>query len=309
MSSHELNQEMDYMNFPPLSFITTLDFGEGKIGADGFKLDGETAEVFADQINSCVVPITKPNTANCPDGRGIVSLADGTKDPNILEDYVTHQLLGGLGLAVTKAASAANLVIIRDAKGLKDAYETMYGVLSDVGFEDGGHVGCGASIQAEASVAKQLPEQTVLGALPVFRPVPENVASLYGANLATKQRLLESGYYGKWDNLWHEAFLADKVPQNFAILAKDDGPTSGHYEEGVATIKQPGYGFAKNRFIRTTGHQIFAETAHTPVTLVDEISKRITVSPVERARFLLEFDVEVPHVLNQLVAKGLPLFA
>jgi hypothetical protein len=144
--------------------------------------------------------------------------------------------------------------------------------------------------------------------LPAFRPSPTDAAPLLSANTTQKRHLLESGFYGKWSSAWHENFLSAKVAHNFAILDTDDTATYGHQEKRLILINEPGYGLAKNALIKQTGLQVFAVTTHTPSALVSEISKAITLSPVERARFLLEFDVDAAQVLNGLVAKDMPVY-
>jgi hypothetical protein len=276
------------MTVQPLQFISNLPFGEGAIGATGFSISGqEEQNDFAQMLNMAVRPITKPKTASCVDGRAFLRFADGTDNPDVLENYVTHQLAGGLVLATTKAAVAAGLVIVRDAKDFKSAYLTMFDYLSALGYEDGGHAGCGASKNVKSSVEKELPLDILRGVTPAFRPLPNDFNSLLLSNAETKRRLLEEGFYDNWSHEWHEGFLNENVPQNFAILETDEGPTSGHYEEAVVLIGQAGYGLAKNSLIKKTGQQVFAETTHTPATLVSEIAQAVGMSSLERAYQLM----------------------
>src|SRR5581483_4348749 len=164
-----LDQEMDKQ--PNIQLITRLDYGEGLIGNDGYGLDNpaEISEVSS-QLDSCVVPLSTTKTADCVDARLLIALGNGVTDKEELAKRVTYQLPGGLGLAVTKAAVAADLVILRDAKHLQEAYEIMVPFLDELGYEDAAHAGCGASGNVEASVAKQLPDAALLGTIEAIRP-------------------------------------------------------------------------------------------------------------------------------------------
>ncbi len=296
--------------FKPVQFLTRLPFGEGVIGADTKDYTAEEIEVIVQAVNTCIKPIPKQydNTADCVDGRRTIMFANGVPPLSVLERRVTHQLPGGLVLPVTKAAVAADLQLVRDAHNFQAAYETMFDFLSEAGYEDGGHTGCGASKLVEKSTAEQLPEDIVIATLPILRPQPENIASLWAANSETKHHRLNDGFYSEWSSTWHESFLESKVPHNFSILETQDNETSGHNEKAVVLIRQPGFGFAKNAFIDMTGGmQAFVQTMATAPKIITDIAPKITGSELETARFLFEFDDEAPHVLNQLAAAGMPL--
>lgn len=298
------------MQSPQFQLVAELPFGEGAIG-QGVKFTPEEATEFAADISSCVQPLSNTKTANCVDGRGIKSLADGSEDPHQLEKYVVQTLPGGLGLAVTKAAVAADLVVVRDAKDFKSAYLTVSDLLTELGYQDGGHAACGASKQLEASVAREVDPQTKLAVLPALNLTNQDTPDVLADNWQTKRQRLENGFYGSWDSSWHESFLAERSPGNFAILEGDPlSPTDNHLEEGAALIRTPGLGFAKNRFVAITGgRQVFVETVTTGHSIAAKIISKIGGSDLEKARFLLEFDDDTLQVLNTLAAQGLPAFA
>lgn len=297
MSIERINYEKEgYMKAPAVHLVANLPFGEGSIGAEGYGVGGpEAQEAFLIELGRAIRPITHPHTANCVDGRRILRFADGTDDPYALNSYVTHQLAGGLVLATTKAATAADLIIVRDAKDFKTAYLTMYEFLTSLGYKDGGHADCGASKQVEHSVHNQLTAPTTLATLPALMAVPENVSGLVDSIYLRRKRLLESGFYGGWDNGWHEDFLSEMVPENFAVLETDESPTSGHQEKGLLLVTKEGYGFAKNSHNSKTGQQVFAETTHTMPNLAKYLGSALSLSPVEEMRFNVAFTDEGPR--------------
>src|SRR5271165_3650456 len=137
----------------PAELITRLPIGDGIIGHEFGKDD----PILGTQLAEHTKPISRKykKTAFCPDGRLMLGLADGTTDPEVLRQIVTHQLLGGLGLATTKAAVASDLLIVRDATSFTNAYETIYDFLYKINYRDGGHASCGASASVEGSVEKE----------------------------------------------------------------------------------------------------------------------------------------------------------
>ena len=290
--------------------IARLPFGEGQIGAAGFSLDSlADQQAFSEQLKDHIQLLSNSKTADCVDGRKIIALADGTTDPRLLIARVVPQLPGGLGLATTKAAVGANLALIRDAKSFQAAYETIHDLLTIAGYQDAAHVDCGASKNVEASVAKQLPSEVMLGTLPTLRSQAVHVGTLLAQNWQTKSHRLEAGFYGQWSSSWHEDFVSSKSPDNFSILETDTTPTHGHSEQALIVIRDESKGLAKNSFIADSGEQVFGLTAQTPALLIKDLAKTLTVSQREMKRFLLEFDVDGPQVLNCLTAQGIPVFA
>src|SRR5579884_1053243 len=152
----------------PAIMVTRLAFGEGAIGAN---IDLEDRQL-GDQLASFTRPIPQnlSNTADCPDGRRILGLHQGSNEPSELANRVTHQMFGGIGLAATEAAVAADLVIVRDASDFRDAYEKFTDYLSNIGFKDGGHLGCLASATVEERATSVIPLDTAITALGAIRP-------------------------------------------------------------------------------------------------------------------------------------------
>lgn len=295
----------------PVNFVTGLPFGKGLIGRARPFETSEDMSAYASALQSCTMPLTITNTADCVDERQTIALGDGTTDPEMLMNRVVAQQPGGLGLAVTKAAVGADLAIIKDAKTFKDAYMIINGILIKLEYEDAGHAKCGASTLVEKSVADEVETEALLGTLPALTLVTHDTPRLLAVNQETKRRRLADGFYGGWSNTWHEQFLMDQVPHNFSILADDpnDHETHGHHGWGALVINTPGYGFAKNRFIATTGQEAFATTVATAEDLTTKLIAQIGGSQEERFRLRLEFGVDAPQVFNQLVVEGFPVFA
>lgn len=284
--------------------VAELPFGQGNIGRERRLSD----EQLSEELETYVRPINVFNTADCVDGRTTLALADGTKDKTALIDRVTFQLPGGLVLPATKAAIAADLIIVRDAKTFKQAYLTMYDFLIEAGFKDGGHEGCGASKFVEASIVNSLDEGTITTTLGSLGKLPNSFKTLYSYNSASKQRKLNEGFYSDWDSTWHEDFLSQRVPENFSLLRAEDNDTSGHYEQGLFIVEKSGHGFAKNDFNQTTDTSVFCLTTQCINILVNKIGHTISASDSEQKRFNLEMVQDSLNVLNLLADKGLPVF-
>jgi hypothetical protein len=308
MGIETLREELDFSM--RAKFITGLPCGQGAIGKEGALETSEEFSTFAEALADNTCRLTKINTVDCVDERRTIALGDGTVDPDILANRVVAQLPGGLVLPVTKAAVAADLVVVRDAKDFTAAYLTMYELLTGLGYEDGGHKGCGASKLVEKSTEEEVEIGSLLGSLPVVMDTNDETPRVVSMNRETKRRRLSDGYYGTWSPAWHEAFLADKVPQNFSILADDpdDPVTHGHHSRGIYAVSEDGYGFAKNKFIDATGLEAFSYTVSAANTITRDIIKAIGGSDLERARLRTELGVDAPQVLNQLVVKGHPVF-
>lgn len=302
---------MEYMNgeLEPMSDVTLvgrLPFGEGAIGKKFPLLTAEEEMAFGQELATYVRPLTITNTADCVDDRPTVALADSSIGEEEIKNRVTPQLPGGLGLAVTKAAVAADLALLRDTTGFKDAYTKMVSFLMELGYSEAAHKGCGASKLVEASIASEIPEKDIMIALPALTTVNEQTSYYFGRNWQTKRQRLEDGYYGDWSASWHESFVSDHFPQNFSILAEDpdDHETGGHHASGLLVIQRPGFGLAKTALATATGKMAFGETP----SIIPELIHKIGGSSEERARLSLELGVDPAQVLNKLVIKEFPAF-
>ncbi len=294
-----------------VNYAAGLPFGHGKIGALNQLVLPEERIEFASALSVCTLPITDPTTGDCVDGRGTIAFANGVNDPAVLANRVVAQYPGGLYLAVTKAAVAADLAILRDSKNITGAYLAITEVMDKLGYHDGGHANCGASTLVQESVASEISDESIDMTLPVLVTNVQNARLYVRLNKNIKQKRLNDGYYGTWSHTWHEGHLYDTVPQNFATLEvdPDDHEFHGHKERAAYSISTPDYGFAKNKFIAMTGgQQSFAVTTRSADTMIERIISQIVGSPEERSRLRLELGIDTAQVLNELVLKGLPVF-
>jgi hypothetical protein len=312
--SERLSRERAMSDVKEVSYQANLPFGRGRIGeADPLRTDQERAAFGAD-LRRHTRPLTVTNTADCGDERRTLRLANGVDDPRMLRERVVQQLFGGLGIATTKAASAANAAYLRDAKNFTDAYEKTVALLVTLGYSEGGHEGCGASAGVESSVATTIDLRPLSEATSLFTGItakhPDELKhqDTVLADLGThKQRLLEAGYYGAWDVDWHANFVSEGFSGNFSYLAGDpnDLVTHGHHAQGIYAVTEPNFGFAKNEMIEATGQESFAVTAYT----MADIANKLGGSAEERERIRYGFYDDTLHVGNGLVTLGMPVFA
>jgi hypothetical protein len=283
-----------------------LPFGEGKIGISHALTSDEERAEFAESLTGFKRAITKANTADCVDDRFTLSFADGTTDLTIIRNRIVPQLAGGEGLALTKALVAADATVVKGAKDMTSAYLMVADLLDKLGEEDGGHAVCGASKFVEGSVAARIEEDSLLTVASALTSADDDARRFFDANVQTMWRRLEDGFYGTWSASWHEGYLADTVPHNFATLRGDenDHETHGHHASGLNAIRQTGFGFAKNEFIERTGKEAFGYTAWK----ADQLANSLGVDDEERYRIRLGFAIDSPAVLNKLVIKGFPAF-
>jgi hypothetical protein len=287
---------------PQLTYVADLPFGEGNIGE---QFENEEQRAICEQgLRANIVPITKANTADCVDERGTLGFADGTTDQAVIESRVVHQLPGGLGLGSTKILVAAGIDFLKGTKTLKEAYEKVVTRWAELGFEDAAHIGCGASIGAEASVSRRVDQQTsmhIAGALKLEHP---QVSAHFQAIHDNEKQRLEAGFYSTWDNKWHEDYVATKFPQNFATLKTADDATKGHYAHLLNIQTIPGHGLNKNGLIRTTGMQAFNESTE----LLSVIANAFGETPEEQWRIIFAGVQDLENVGNVLFKKGMPTY-
>lgn len=283
-----------------------VNSGYGHIGEnDRFLTDSDRLN-FVDQLSSYTHSITKYNTAACGDGRPTLNYADGTTNYHHISQRIDYQLFGGLGLASTKAAVAANLEIISNARNFSEAYFMISNFLAINGEEDGGHYGCWASATVESSVSNRIADneqKSFLSRLITFDYETESMLNEINKNKIQK---LDSGYYSIWDLQEHEQYLKNRFPQNFATL--DDSPSSklhNHHEAALYLITEERQGFDKNNFTKdNNGLQSFAVT----INKYQQIGTLLAKDIEERKRFLLAAYDDTLQVGSGLVIRGLPVF-
>lgn len=293
--------------------VGELEFGEGKIGLDP-ALEPADEAAFAEALGAHTHELTKANTADCGDGRRTLRLAQ-TEAGLVLAERVVPQLLGGAGLAATKAAVAADARLVADAKTMWEAYETVSTYLYDKwGEEDGGHEGCGASKNVKASVLNRIDPAVAMPTMCLLAEATERTVNLTQQNWQTKSNRLLDGFYDDWDPEKHLDYLASRFPQNTSYLdqGQPEDPLAGHRELAVYLVTEPGRGFAKNAFVEATGQQAFSVT----LPKMRDLANKLGGSPEEKERIFLAFLDDTLHVTNGLVecvrndqtTKGLPVF-
>ena len=277
--------------------------GQGRIrsGLDTDEQLTHFGEVLAEHKRT----LTHPNTADCMDDRPTIRLADGTIDLAALANRITNQLPGGLTLAVTKAGVAANAAFVRDAKNFKSAYDIADRLLEEMGYQDGGHEGCGASKFVEVSVAKPVNNEILLPTITAISAVNDPDSKMALQIQSNKQRRLNEAFYSGWDPAWHQDRLTQKVPQNFSYLKTADDAVHGHYANGISLISEHGMGFAKNAFYENTGQMAFAITTG----FIEELAGKLSGTEEEKASLIIAFADDIINVSDKLIATGMPAFA
>jgi hypothetical protein len=295
----ESKHGMDTFLAREVQFVDRLAIGHPE---NSIKSDLQTADqlqAFGGKLREHTTELTHPQTADCMDERTTVRLGDGTTDPEILKHRITNQLPGGLVLAATKAAVAADVAMLRDAKSFQDAYLLMYDFLTKLGEEDGGHAHCGASKFVEASVEQPVAREIAIPTLGAIMLIDDSRKAAFDKNAETKLRHLDNGLYNGWSPAWHEEFLQQHAPQNFSHL------TEVHNADGVYLLTQEGAGFAKNAFTEDTSQECFGVT----VPKMIELSAKIGGNAEEQTRLLVAFGTDLLDVSDKLIAEGLPAFA
>jgi len=309
-----MSERMNYGEFMETEHATSevlkiaeLSFAYGKVGERNRLETSEAEQYFANKLAEHTVPLTKTNTAFCGDDRPRVKHGDGTADPMFLQNLVVPKLLGGIGIASTKACVAADSPIVRGATSFEEAYERVQRVLAGMGEEDAGHAGCGASMAVESSVANQIPRDSLIQSIALFVPDAPELTDLIDLNTHTKQRQLDNGLYAGWDVDWHVHQLQNRYPANLSFVAVDDSDleTKGHHGSGIYVVDEENMGFAKNAFTQDTGQEAFSVTQSKMVSLAN----RLGGSEEERVRLLLAFIDDTLHVSAGIVSKDMPVFA
>lgn len=241
-------------------------------------------------------PFTISNAAFCIDEREIVQLGNIT-NPDILRKIVAPRLPGGTGLASTKAALAANAVIVRDAKTFPEAYNRVTGVLSRAGIKDAGHKGCGAEVEAGTSVKHQVDFETsfVLSrTLGIAQDGEEQAIRILHEN---KTRRASDRFWDTYNPDFHRERVLATAPEYYAILKTEHDKVHGHHGSGLY-VTQGDEGLP-NGFAEQWNHMLFVYTH----AFARQLSRILGGSEEERRLIELAFVDDLIDVGNVLFAK------
>lgn len=284
-----------------VGLLARLAVGKAKLAEGHRLLSGEELARYGGQLAAHTHQIAPKfaKQADCMDKRRIIGTASGVTDPAELRRRLTPQVAGGLGLAITQGAVAANAAIIKEAKSLQQAYQWVHKELVALGFRDGGHADCKASHYAQDPIANHVPIDLVHTTLTTMTGGPISMRLLEANNMARARRL-EEGFFGGWNPGDHEAFLADVEPDNFLILdTADRVDASGLY------LVADGYGFAKNEFIEETGERAYAMTP----SIIFEAAHKLGGTDEERSRIAVGSLVNAIDIAQYVFEQGQPIFA
>jgi hypothetical protein len=268
-----------------------------RIGPGYVPTDEQEAQDLGRAAAESTRPLTVTKAAYCIDGRGYVRVGD-IEDPAELEAIVAPQLPGGTYLAATKAAVAANVTAVRDAKSFTEAFDIVAGILGRAGIEDSYHEQCGADKNADSD--EQVDPETAHATFSAAGWASEDERGLVDQLHANRKTRIEAGFYKGWSTEVHQDRVRRQFPQHYAVLETSHDPTHNHHEAGAYDVEEEGLGFAKNEFIRRTGgKQLFAYTRAYAHQLADVLGG----SPEERRMLQLGFDYDLLDVGNVLFAR------
>lgn len=286
-----------------VDYIGDIPFGQPGHGRITTSLETEDQkQAFGAELAKDIKEVTHPQTIICMDDRPRIALADGRSDDEI-RSFVYYQWPGGLVLATTKAAVAADAGYLRGVRSFTEAYLTTYDVLTKMNKEDGGHEGCGASKLVKKSVAEPVDASVTISTIDTLLNI-DDANTFYPELAVTKARRLEAGFFDDWDPAWHEDFLRQNAPQHFGLLKVEADAVHGHYADGLVVPTGHGQGFAKNDFWYRTGKMAFAVTP----TAVQEVAHKLGGNAAERHRLSIAFADDLIQVSDKLIGPGLPIY-
>jgi hypothetical protein len=276
-----------------------------KIGPGYVPYEEQEAQDVSRAAAEATRPVTVTKAAYCIDGRPYVRVGD-IEDPSELEAIVAAQLAGGTYVAATKAAVAANITAVRDAKSFTEAFGIVAGILGRSGVEDSFHEGCGAdkNVVSDEQVDPTTAHAVFTAAGWVEKPSEENgnddERALVEQLHANRKARIDAGFYKDWSTEVHQEQVRTRFPQHYAVLQTSHDPTHNHHEGGAYDMEEEGVGFAKNEFTRRTGgKQLFGYTRAYAHQLADILGG----SGEERRMLQLGFDYDLLDVGNVLFAR------
>lgn len=239
---------------------------------------------------------TITDAALCIDERGMIQLGDVT-DPDTLKRVVAPRLPGGTYLAATKAATAANIAVVRDAKTFEEAYDIVAGLLDRAGYKDAGHEECGAETNAALSVEEQVDAETAFATVSAVGFAKPDERGAFDTLEANKRQLVSRGFYVGYDPKAHKERVQRTSPQYFATLQTAPDAVHGHHGSGLLVLDK-GKGLTNNHAL-TAERKLFVYTADFARKLANELGG----SDEERRMTELAFHGDLIDVGNTLFAK------
>jgi hypothetical protein len=276
-----------------------------KIGPGYVPVDEQETHDVSRAAAEATRPVTVANAAYCIDGRPYARVGD-IEDPQQLEAIVAAQLAGGTYVAATKAAVAANVAVVRDAKSFTEAFDIIAGILGRANIDDSFHEGCGAdkNVTSDKQVDAATAHDIFTAAGWIEKPTEANgnkdERALVEQLHANRKARIDAGFYKDWSMEAHQELVRKRFPQHYAVLETSHDPTHNHHEGGTYEMDEEGVGFAKNEFARRTGgKQLFGYTRAYAHKLADLVGG----SDEERRLMRLGFDYDLLDVGNVLFAQ------
>lgn len=287
-----------------VAVIANLGIGSPNVDGSrigpGYEIKDEAEQAYiVAEAAECTRPINRKKVAYCIDERPYESVG-GIDDPAELEAIVAAQLPGGTYVSATKAAVAAKIAAVRNAKDFTEAHGIVAGILGRAGYDDSVHEKCGADDNVEASVENQRDPEEILPVMQAAGAASEDDADRVATLHANKQSLARNGFYKGWDSAAHRERVRANFPQHYAVLKGANDAVHGHHGKGLYEIIQEGQGFAKNEFARRTdGAMLFAYTH----AFAQELAEVMAGSDEERKMLELAFVYDLADVGNVLFAE------
>ncbi|GEM_PF-887973 len=284
----------EFKTAPKLSVRGLIPIGQGIVGE---KLTDEQLSSYEEAVSRNILPITDYTTAQCIDGRATESKSDGASIEDI-DNEVLSQGPGGLALHLTNALVMSDALVIKDANSFKEAYETVRDLIESLGYKPSKHEGCLAAAKVEDTYKSALKPEVVFPLVSSMTETSNEDIKIIEDIYAKQKSLQSEGFFDAWNPEEVKNYVKENHPNNHSTLVSDHSETHGHKENALVVIKEPGYGFAKNKFIsETNGMQAFGYTS----AIYEEIADKIAVNPDEAKKIKLALWVNLIDVANVII--------